>query len=183
MGESGENRKTMKRILIAGIGYHNLRDLSLGPIVIEKLAKLQWPENIEVEDLSYGPIAVIQNLEDRPPYDRMILIAGVQRDRETCPEQRRRVGKIYRYRWTGQLPDPEEIQKRVGEAVTGVISLNNLLIIAEYFKALPKEVIVFEVEAEDINSGWGFSQKVASAFDRVIDLVREEALNGVEVME
>lgn len=162
----------MKRTLIAGVGYRNLRDLSLGPVVLEELAQMAWPEGIEVEDLSYGPIAVIQNLEDRPPYERMILIAGVQRNREA--------GQIYRYQWDRRLPEPDEIQKRVGEAVTGVISLDNLLIIAEYFKALPEEVVIFEVEAEDEESGWGFSPKVAAAVEEVIAAVRQEALNELE---
>ena len=151
-----------RRILIGGVGYRNLRDMSLGPLLSDRLQKLTWPEGVEIEDLSYGPIGIMHNLDDRPPYQRLILVAGVKRDREA--------GRVYSYRWNHQLPDPEEIQARVSEAVTGVISLDNLLIIGSYFKKLPHDVSIIEVEAIDDN--WG--EELTPAVEQLLpDLIEE----------
>ncbi len=160
-------------VLIGGVGYHNMRDLSVGPMLVPALRRLRWPPGVEVHDLSYGPIAVIQWLQERPGYfKRGVFIAAVQRGREA--------GQVYCYRWPNTLPDEEEIQQRVGEAVTGVISLDNLLILAQFFKALPPEVIVVEVEPEDTNWGPGLSLRVEAALSTVVDIVRREALKDSE---
>ena len=47
------------RTIIAGVGYMNLSDSSIGPLAIAELKKQQWPNNIRVDDLSYGPISVV----------------------------------------------------------------------------------------------------------------------------
>ena len=152
------------KILIAGVGYRNLRDMSLGPVLMDRLKLADWPQGVEVEDLSYGPIGVMHNLDARGPYDRILFVAGVKRNRQP--------GGMYCYRWAHQLPGPEEIQARVAEAVTGVISLDNLLIIATYFGKLPRDVLVIEVEAADEGWGEGFSPHVRKAIPRVIAEIR-----------
>ena len=157
-----------RRILIGGVGYRNLRDMSVGPLLSDRLRQLSWPEGVEIEDLSYGPIGIMHNLDDRPPYERLILIAGVKRDREP--------GGIYSYRWNHELPDPEEIQARVSEAVTGVISLDNLLIICSYFKKLPRDVNVIEVEAIDDN--WG--EELTPAIETILPAVIQEIHNQIQ---
>jgi Ni,Fe-hydrogenase maturation factor len=133
------------RILFAGVGYRNLRDMSLGPVLMNRLMQDAWLPGVEIEDLSYGLVAVMHSLDDRGPYDRIILIGSVRRDWEP--------GGVYCYRWEHPLSDPEEVQARVVEAVTGVISLDTLLIIATYFGKLPRDVVVIEVEAAD--DSWG----------------------------
>lgn len=162
-------------VLIAGVGYQNLRDLSIGPLLVPKLQQLDWPAGVEIDDLSFGPIAVVQRFQDRPGYyDRIVFIAGVQRGHEP--------GKISTYRWTGELPGTAEIQQRIGEAVTGVISLDNLLVISQYFGVLPRDVRVVEVEPEDINYGLELTPRVEAALDQVIETVRHTALEaGVAV--
>jgi hydrogenase maturation protease len=154
------------RILIAGVGYRHLRDMSLGPAVVERLRQEDWPPGVEVEDLSYGPVGVMHKLEARPSYDRIIFVAGVTRNRQA--------GRVYCYRWPHELPDPEAIQARVAEAVTGVISLDNLLIILTYFRKLPRDVIVVEVEAADADWGDGFSATVAQAIPQVVEEIRKQ---------
>jgi hydrogenase maturation protease len=159
-----ESRAESVKILIAGVGYRNLRDLSLGPLLTDRLSQDAWPQGVEVQDLSYGPIGVMHNLDEWGPYERMIFVAGVRRDRQP--------GGMYCYRWERQLPDPEEVQARVAEAVTGVISLDNLLIIAAYFGKLPRDVMVVEVEAADASWGEGFTPQVESAIPKVIEVIR-----------
>ena len=77
-----------------------------------------------MEGLSYGPVGVMHSLDEHGAYDRMIFVAGVCR--------RRPPGSVYCYRWGRQLPAAEAVQARGAEAVTGVISLDNLLIIATF---------------------------------------------------
>ena len=155
------------RVLVAGVGYQFLRDLSFGPVVIERLRKQAWPSGVEIEDLSYGPIAILHNLEARPPYDRIVLIAGVKRGRSP--------GQVAVYRWDGRLPDTEEeIQARIAEAGSGVISVDNLLVVLTWFRRLPKELVVIEVEGAHEEWGEGFSPEVERAIPEVLAAVREQ---------
>ncbi len=157
------------RVLIGGVGYRWLRDASFGLIASDALARLEWPMGVEVADLGYGALYVAQDLEDaQPPYDRVVLLAGVARGREQ--------GRVYDYRWNGALPSPDEIQERVREAGAGVIDLDHLLVIARYFGALPDDVVAVEVEPVDANGGDGLSPEVAALLPEAIELVRREAL-------
>ena len=156
------------RTLIGGVGYSYLRDGSLGPLVVADLARQPWPDGVLVEDLSYGPIAVMQRLQDAdPPFDRLVLVAAVRRGRPP--------GMVTAYRWDRRLPDPEEIQARVAEAVTGVISLDNVLVVVGFFNALPDDVSVVEVEPLDEGWGDGLSDVVQAVRQRVKKTVREIA--------
>jgi hydrogenase maturation protease len=156
------------RTLIGGVGYSYLRDGSVGPLVVAELAREAWPDGVLVEDLSYGPIAVLQRLQEAdPPFNRLVLVAAVRRGRAP--------GTVTTYRWDHRLPDAGEIQARVAEAVTGVISLDNLLVVVGFFNALPRDVSVLEVEPEDEGWGEGLSRVVEAAWPRVIDGLRELA--------
>jgi hydrogenase maturation protease len=159
------------RVLIGGIGYSYLRDGSVGPAVAAQLARESWPAGVLVEDLSYGPVAVMQRFEDvKPPFERLVLVGAVRRGREP--------GTVSVSRWAGPLPDETEIQARVAEAVMGVISLDNLLIVAGFFETLPGEVLVVEVEPQDEGWGEGFSPIVEAARSEVLGVVRRLALAG-----
>lgn len=153
------------RAIIAGIGYRNLRDHSVGPLLVDRLARQNWPDGVAVEDLSYGPIAVVQRFEDDPPgrrFDRAVIVAAVPRDREP--------GSLTIYRWDGVLPSEEGVQRAVVDAVTGVIYLDNTLVVTRHFRALPAEVIVMEVEPILHEFGDGFSPAVAEAFETMCRL-------------
>lgn len=161
----------MANVMIAGVGYTNLRDISLGPVLVPRLQQLEWPSGVEVEDWSFGPIMVVHRLQDCPGrYNRIVLFSAVSRGRDP--------GDVLCYRWTGALPDDDTVQGCVAEAVTGIISLDNLLIIAERLGALPRDVVVVEVEPADCNWGPGFSAPVESALEQVINSLRQVALHG-----
>ena len=160
-------------ILVACVGYRFMRDLSVGPDLVPTLSQLDWPAGVEVCDLHFGPIHMVHWLEERPAYyERIVFVAAVERGRER--------GRVYCYRWDGALPDAEEIQQRVGEGITGVISLDNLLIVGQYFGALPADVVVVEVEPEDTGWGPGFSARVEAALPELIETVRRAALDGCD---
>jgi hydrogenase maturation protease len=150
------------RILVGGLGYRNLRDGSVGPWVADALAG-EARDGVEVEDVSYHPVGLSQNLQDRAPYDRVVLVAAVSRGRVP--------GTVTSYRWEGELPDRDAIQARVSEAVTGVISLDNTLIVCGALGGLPDDVRVVEVEPEDEGWGEGFSATVESRLPEVVEAV------------
>jgi hydrogenase maturation protease len=150
------------RVLVGGVGYRFLRDESVGPYMVDRLTQ-RATNGIEFEDLSYHPVGLVQNLQDREPYDRVVLVASVRRGR--------RPGTVETYRWHGQLPDRDAIQERVAEAVTGVISLDNTLIVCGAFGAWPEDVRVVEIEPGDEGWGEGFSRPVVDALDDVEEAV------------
>ncbi|MDP8942947.1 MAG: hydrogenase maturation protease [Actinomycetota bacterium] len=150
------------RVLVGGVGYRFLRDQSLGIHIAERLAE-RAQNGIEVEDLGYHPVGFVQNLEERPDYDRIVLVAAVQRGRPPTT--------VDVYRWDGQLPSPDEIQARVSEAVTGVISLDNLLIVSGAFGALPEDVRVVEIEPLDEGWGDGFTPEIEAKIPEIMETV------------
>jgi hydrogenase maturation protease len=149
-------------VLVGGIGYRNLRDHSVGLFVIERLAE-RAGAGIEIEDVSYHPVGLSQNLQDRPPYDRIVLVSAASRGREP--------GTVTAYRWEGELPGTDEIQARVSEAVTGVISLDNTLVVCGKFGGLPDDVQVVEVEPAE--EGWGeeLSPAVKERLPEIVETV------------
>lgn len=160
----------MSRVLIAGVGYRNLRDHSVGPLMVDRLAGRAFggTADVRVEDLSFGPIAVVQRLEDdlpENPFDLAIFVAGYPR------APLREPGALACYRWDGVLPDNAEVQRAVTEAVTGVIALDNTLTVCGHFRVLPAEVVVVEIEPLIHEFGDELSGTVAAAFDQAHDLV------------
>jgi hydrogenase maturation protease len=150
------------RVLVGGVGYRFLRDGAVGPYMADHLAA-GASNGVEVEDLGYHPIGFTQNLQDRPAYDRIVLVGAIKRGREP--------GTVTAYRWDHALPSVQEIQERVSEAVTGVISLDNLLIVTEAFKAFPDDVRVVEIEPADEGWGEGFSPVIENKLTEIEEAV------------
>ena len=162
-----------KRVFIGGIGYTYLGDLSVAPVLLAQLKCEQWSVEVEIDDLSPGgPIATVHRFRDGPPYERVVLFGSVVRGRKP--------GGIYCYRWDGQLPDPDEIQMRVAEGITGVIGLENTLIVGGFFGIWPSEVVIIEVEPRDDAWGTAFSEPVQVAMTQLPALVRTLALESLD---
>jgi hydrogenase maturation protease len=150
------------RVLVGGVGYRCLRDESVGPWAAEQLAPRAGGD-VEVEDLGYHPVGFVQNLQDREPYDRLVLVGAVRRGR---PE-----GTVDVYRWDRVIGDVEAVQERVAEAVTGVISLDGLMIVGAALggEAMPADVRVVEIEPGP--EGWGeeFSAAITERLGDVLE--------------
>ncbi len=150
------------RVLVCGVGYRFLRDNAVGVWIIDTLAP-QASNGVEFEDLGYHPVGFTQNLQERPPYDRIVFVGAVARERTP--------GAVTTYRYDHVLPDVTEIQERVADSVTGSISLDNLVIVAEAFKALPEDVWVVEIEPADETWGDGFSPEIEAGLPKIMETV------------
>lgn len=155
-------------LLIAGVGYAHLRDLSFGMEMVERLHGMAWPEGVRIEDFGYGPIAILHWFEETPGqrFDRAIFVGAMERGREP--------GTLVTYDWIPRPLDPDDVQARVCEAVTGVISLENLLVIAQHFAVLPKRTTVIEIEPPDKEFGLGLSPIGEERMAEVIAWIRRE---------
>lgn len=148
-------------LLVAGVGYTHLGDLSFGPAFVERARDVS-DAGVAVEDLSYGPIAVVDWLRDEPGrFERAIFVGAGQHG--ATP------GTLSRSRWSTAQRPADEVQARIAEAVTGTISLENLLVIATHFGVLPSRTEV--VELEPIATGWG-EPLSAVAEERMAELAR-----------
>lgn len=155
------------RVLVSGIGYSNQSDLSFGRTLHAKLAEMSWPEYVHVEDLNFGAIMIYQWLEESPvKYDKLVLVGAARRGRAP--------GTLEVYAWDGNLPDASRIQASIEEAISGVINLENLLVVCKHFSVLPNDVIIIEIEPLKEDFGLEFSPVVAAKVEEAIELVRTE---------
>ncbi|MBA3735227.1 MAG: hypothetical protein H0W90_08525 [Actinobacteria bacterium] len=122
-----------------------------------------------VEELHYGAVAVAQRLEDLRP-DLLILVGAVVSGRPPGTVVRRVVAQAPR--------DPAEVQRAVGDAVTGYVGIDLVLEVAAGLGALPKQTIAFEVEPANVEPSETLSAEGAAALERVLGLVREELRAG-----
>ena len=160
-------------ILIAGVGYQYLGDLSFGPKLVERLQSMTWPEEVRVEDFGYGPLAILDWFEESPgkTFDRAILAGAVERGREP--------GLLTTYSWIPGTPDLDLVQERILEAGAGVISLENLLVVAHHFKALPADTSV--IELEPVEKGWNteLSALGEERLEQAVEWIQREVYSGV----
>lgn len=168
---SGE--PTLPRTYIGGVGYTHLRDYSVGPLVIERLerrSKMEsWPEAVEVGDLSYDPVKIVHWLDaEAPPFCRLILVSAAARGRTP--------GQVTAYRWDQTLPDSEQVQARVAEAVTGVIDVDNLLVVVGALGTPPPEIYVVEIEPLVEAMGGDLTPEVERGAREAEELARDIAL-------
>jgi len=157
------------KVLIAGVGHPNLKDLSFGQVLLPHLKKQDWAKNVELENLSFGAIAVLQWFQDHPgKYARVVFVSAAEREGRTP-------GTLDVYKWDFAPLDEEVVQESVAESVTGIISLDNLMMILQYFNALPPEVEVIEIEPVDSSIGFECSPEITARFDEVSEIIKEKA--------
>jgi hydrogenase maturation protease len=163
-------------ILVAGVGYSHLSDLSFGPQLVERLQAMEWPAEVQIEDLSYGPITVVQWFQDDPGrFDRAIFAGAMQRGRPPA--------MVTRYEWDNAQWSPEDVHQRVTEAVTGVVSVENTLVVAGYFGLLPARTSVIEFEPVDVEWGLELGQFGKQRLNEVVDAIRDDVFLEAEHTE
>lgn len=150
-----------ERTLIAGVGHRFWRDLSAGPVWTDRLGALEWPPSVDVQDYSFGAVAMMQNLQD-VSYEKIIFLTAETRDRNA--------GKLYTYRYDGGNETPERVQQYIGEAGGGVVAIDPLLSIAGHFGVLPYHTWVIELEPQ--STQWNDSE--GSCLDDLFSTVLEQ---------
>lgn len=159
------------RALVGAVGYRNLRDCSAAFDVVEGLAAQNLGDHVVLEDTSYNPIAVVQwlqGLSGGERFDRAIFVSSIERGRAP--------GTVTAYRWDGGMPPDDQVQQSVTEAVTGIIALENTVHIGAYFKVLPPEIVIIEIEPRDREFGPELSVPVRGAIGPAGALARRLAL-------
>jgi hypothetical protein len=163
-----------RNIFVGTVGYAILSNHSIGPILLPHLKKMDWPNGVSVDELNWGPIAVVQQFEALEiAYDRVVLLVAIERSH-------RKIGEINIFQWKGELPDEKQIQACIGDAATGVISVENLLVIGEYFKTWPKEVFLVDVEPGPEVAGENLTTEVAENVPDILKLVQHLAVEGTD---
>lgn len=152
--------------LVAGIGLPWLRDLDYGTQWINRVATLDWPDHVLVEDMSYAAHRVLHRLQELRP--TKVVLVGCMPRREDPP------GTIRRYELDLTPPDDDEVHDRLGEAAMGIIDLDHTLAVVRYYGEFPADTVVIEVEPADDSFGLGFSDVVEATVYPVLELVRRE---------
>ncbi|MBX2815510.1 MAG: hypothetical protein KTR24_05925 [Saprospiraceae bacterium] len=131
------------------------------------------PAHVKVDELNWGPVAVVQMLEaEIPSFDRVIIVCAIERSH-------RSIGDISVFKWLGGLPETAQIQACVGDAATGVISVENLLVIGEYFNVWNDEVYLVDVEPGPEIAGEDLTPAVQKKIPTVLALVKQLALGDL----
>ncbi|MGI9491785.1 MAG: hypothetical protein ACR2QF_05215, partial [Geminicoccaceae bacterium] len=130
--------------LIGIVGYTPVLDCyPLGPRLMSKLERsVADRTDISIENMTWGPIHIVQRFQDPDVTTpkRLILVGSAATSRKP--------GKVQTYRWAGG-PLPEQvIQERVYEAVTGIVDIENTLVIGDHFGIWPKDCFSIEVDMQ-----------------------------------
>ena len=132
---------SINKILIGIVGYSPVLDsYPLGPNLMNNLKERDWANiNVDIQNMTWSPIHITQRLqENKLEFDRVVLVGS--KTISTNP------GRVESYKWKSKKVDEIKIQERIFEGVTGVVSLENTLVIGDYFKIWPKEVFTVEVD-------------------------------------
>lgn len=185
---------TEPRIIVGTIGYYPfVQGYPLGPAFMERLQAPPWPkDDVAIKEMNWGPVAIVQEMQAAASGpERVVLVSSVDRGQE--------IGSVHCRRWLGGHVDLEEVQARMFEAVTGVVHIDNLLVIGEHFRIWPEEVITVEVRLpyahvgdyilEELVSAGGhpeivgerpLDEQMAPIVDRLVTATRRAALEGAD---
>jgi hypothetical protein len=136
-------RAKVTSVLLGIVGYAPVPEAyPLGPALLARLQGETWDGvSPTIEPMGWGALHIVQALQaSAARYDRVVLIGAVQRGRAP--------GTVVVGRWQGGTLAPAALQERVFEAVTGVVSLDNLLAIGEHFAVWPPEVFTVELSLD-----------------------------------
>ncbi len=152
----------MTSTLVLGMGNPILSDDGVGLLVAERLGRAPLPDDVEVRQSEVGGLRLLELVRG---FTRVIIIDALKSPEESG----RRPGEVVRY-------EAKDFKggHRYGSAHS--IGLDTALELGHKLGYdMPEEVIVFAIEALDVETfGEELSGPVAAAAERVIALVREE---------
>jgi hypothetical protein len=153
-------------VLIGVVGYSPLIEaFPLGPRLMRRLEAQPWQVTATVENMTWSPLHIVQRFQDGSlAADRLVLIGAA----DLCHEP----GNIGCHHWQGGSLPPKVLQERMYEAVTGIVSLDNTLMIGEHFGVWPDEVLTVELEMWPQTFGEIVMAETDGAADRTALLAR-----------
>lgn len=152
-------------VLVGGVGQLYQGDFDLGRLAVERLAGEDLGADVLVEDFHYGAVAVAQRLEDLRPTS-VIFVGAEERGRAPGTVERRRVRPL--------KLSAADVQRSVGDAVTGYVTMDLAIEVASGFGALPERAIAVEVEPARKDASEQLSPEAQAALEESLELVRAE---------
>ena len=147
------------KVLVLGVGNPILSDDGVGIHVARELKKRSMP-GVDVEELAASGLELLDVVRG---YDKVVIIDAIQTTKGTPGELHILEEKDFEKSIHGSSPH--------GINIATAFALGRKLVPAE----MPKEVVFFAVEAEDlINVSERLTPKVAKALPRIVELVRKE---------
>lgn len=164
-GDSSARGESAGNVLVAAVCQPWRQDLEFGLWILDRLREEGMHGAARLEDWSFGTIPAFQKLRTGR-FGRVVFLSAARRGRPP--------GTIHRFRPPDALPDPGEIQARIVDGATGLVSVDNLLVMGRFYGALPSDVVL--VEAEPVDDGWGrgLSPQLAARLEDAVALVRRE---------
>ena len=129
-------------MMVGIVGYSAVvESYPLGPKLMEELENIFGDNpNVILENFTWSPVHIVQRLQGgemtRP--DRIVLVglaAGSSKP-----------GTVAGHRWVGGTQPEAKVQERIYEAVTGIVDLENTLMIGSYFNVWPDECLTVEAD-------------------------------------
>lgn len=160
-----DDEPTPSTVLIGGVSQLFQGDLDLGRLAVGDLADEAAPPSVTVEELHYGAVAVAQRLEELRP-GTLVLVGAAERGRQPGTVERRFLDPP-------RLP-LQEAQHAVEESITGYVSLDLVVEVADALGAFPPRVVAVEAEPATTGPSDELSDEAARALPEVVDRVRRE---------
>ena len=143
--------------LVLGVGNILLRDEGVGVRVVEAMAEMELPPDVELFDGATAGLDLLDVMADRR---RVIVIDAVEGD--TAPGTVLRLG-------------PEDLVPRDGGGVSlHEIGLLEALTLAKRLGIAPQEVVVLGVMPQSVECGLELSPEIARLVPEIIKLVLAE---------
>jgi hypothetical protein len=154
------------KVLIGVVGYSPLiKAFPLGPRLMRRLEAWPWQVAATVENMTWSPLHIVQRFQDGSlAADRLVLIGAA----DVC----RAPGCIACCHWQGGSLPAGVLQERMYEAVTGIVSLDNTLMIGGHFGVWPDEVLTVELDMWPQTFGEIVMAETEGAADRTALLTR-----------
>ena len=180
-------------VMVGIVGYSAVvESYPLGPKLLEELEEIFGDDpNVLLENFTWSPVHIVQRLQGgemaRP--DRIVLVGLAAGSIKP--------GTVAVHRWIGGTQPEVKVQERIYEAVTGIVDLENTLMIGSYFKVWPDECLTVEADLapdtfgrlvmaenkkqdseEELTNDLGYSPIAVRA--QLVEAVRQLVLDGTK---
>lgn len=182
-GESGEDAGLIvggpdDPVLVAGVGYPLLGDLSVGTVTAYRVAAWNLP-GVAVADCSNTPVAAYQTITGGD-HQTLVVVGPEKRGGELndgTPSEN--PGAVHEYDGDEfDVPD-EQLVELIGESAMGSNTVENVLVVSRALGDLPDDTYVVTVEPG--YDSWGTTvDEFTDPVDKVFESVLERVLDHVE---